>query len=152
MFCCTFAGHRNVLAANADQKIEQAIERLMQSTDDSVIFYTGGMGEFDQRCAAAVRRAKRSYPKKDIRLYLVLPYMTNRINTDRAYYETFYDDVIIPIELADVHYKAAIKKRNQWMVDRADMLIAYVYRDHGGAYETLRYAQKAGVPIVNIAE
>ena len=39
------------------------------------------------------------------------------------FYKTLYDFTgkdIIPIELCDVHPKAAIRKRNRWMVDRAD--------------------------------
>ena len=35
--------------------------------------------------------------------------MTNDVNTDRDYYAAMYDDVIIPDELAGIHYKAAIK-------------------------------------------
>ena len=35
--------------------------------------------------------------------------MTNDVNTDRDYYAAKYDNVIIPDELAGIHYKAAIK-------------------------------------------
>lgn len=38
------------------------------------------------------------------------------------------------------------------MVDRADCLIAYLFRDFGGAYETVKYAAKQGKPITNLAE
>lgn len=52
-----------------------------------------------------------------------------------------------------VHPKAAILKRNRVMVDWANVLIAFVYRDFGGAYETLKYAkQKGDIRIINLAE
>ena len=38
------------------------------------------------------------------------------------------------------------------MVDRADCLIAYLFRDFGGAYETIKYAKNQGKPVINLAE
>ena len=68
MTTCTFAGHREVYQPMMDAKIEKAIRELLQ-TDSEFIFYTGGMGEFDSKCASAVRSAKRQYPdRKSTRL------------------------------------------------------------------------------------
>lgn len=91
-----------------DAKIEKAIRELLQ-TDSEFIFYTGGMGEFDSKCASAVRSAKRQYPHLKICLALVLPYMSNKLNTEKAYYEYYYDEIIIPEELCGVHYKTAFQ-------------------------------------------
>ena len=50
------------------------------------------------------------------------------------------------------HPKAAITKRNQWMMDNADLLIAYVEPGRkGGALTTLKYAEKQGIEIINLA-
>lgn len=151
MTSCTFAGHREVYQAKIDEAIEQAIDNLLQ-TDSEFVFYTGGMGDFDNKCASAVRASKRKYPGKKIRLALVLPYMSNRLNTDKEYYQYYYDEIIIPAELAGVHYKAVITMRNRWLVDRVDCVIAYVYRDFGGALATIKYAQEQGKPVINLAE
>ena len=79
--------------------------------------------------------------------------MEHRLNAEKNYYERMYDGVLIPEELIGVHPKAAIKKRNRLMVDWSDTLIAFVYRDFGGAYETLQYAKKQGrIQIINLAE
>lgn len=120
--------------------------------DNSIRFLVGGMGEFDKMCASAVRRAKRKYPNTEISLELVLPYLTNDINENKSFYEMSYDNIIVPFELAGVHYKSVITKRNRWLVDNSDWLIAFVYRDFGGAYTTLRYAEKKGLQIVNLAK
>ena len=151
MTSCTFAGHREVYQAKIDEAIENAIDSLLQ-TDNEFVFYTGGMGDFDNKCASAVRAAKRKYPDKEIRLALVLPYMSNRLNTDKDYYQYYYDEIIIPTELAGVHYKSAITMRNRWLVDRVDCLIAYVYRDFGGALETVKYARKHGKTVINLVD
>jgi hypothetical protein len=71
---------------------------------------------------------------------------------DDPYYEKFYDEIWYPID-SKTHPKAAITKRNQWMIDNADLLVAYVEPDRkGGALTTLKYAQKQGVEIINLAE
>lgn len=151
MTVCTFAGHREVYQANISEMLDKAISKII-NTDDSFRFLVGGMGEFDGMCSSAVRRAKRKYPNKEIRLELILPYLTHELNENKLYYETSFDNVVIPIELAGVHYKSAITKRNRWMVEQSDWLIAFVYRDFGGAYTTLRYAEKKGLQIINLAK
>ena len=150
MLCCSFAGHRNVFVPDIDRKIAAALDTIMEK-DDTFVFYTGGMGEFDSKCSSAVRAARHRFPEKQLRLVLVLPYMTNKVNTDKNLFETEYDDVMIPIELAGVHPKAAIRERNRWMVDRSDMLLACVYRDFGGAYDTIQYALRKEIRVFNLA-
>ena len=151
MTVCTFAGHREVFLSSVNQDIDNALSELVQSEDD-YMFYSGGMGDFDFMCEAAVRRLKKRCPHLNIRLNLVLPYMTNQINRDKDYYESRFDDIIIPMDLMGAHYKAAIKKRNRWMVDQADKILAYVYRDFGGAFDTIKYALRTGKPVLNLAE
>ena len=142
--CCGF-GHRNVFD-NTNVELDNAINTAIQQ--GCTVFYTGAMGEFDSLFSTAVRKAKRTYPH--IKLICVKPYFTNDINTDRDYYTVMYDDVIIPDELAGVHYKAAIKARNRWMIDNSDIVIAYTIWDYGGTYEAQRYAEKKSKSIITI--
>ena len=60
-----------------------------------------------------------------------------------------YDSIIYP-PLENVPYKFAISKRNQWMVQQSDFIIAYVSTHFGGAYKTLLYAHKQNKPYVNL--
>lgn len=145
MVVCTFAGHREVFGLGQSQVVE-ILERLLEA-EQEMTCYVGGKGEFDALCASAVRTLKHRHPDKAISLVLVLPYMEQRLNTDKEYYESSFDEILIPIELAGIHYKQAITARNRWMVDRADCLIAMVWRDHGGAYQTLNYAERCGKRI-----
>ena len=142
--CCGF-GHRNVFE-NISGQLDKAIVTAIQQGCE--LFYTGAMGEFDSLFSSAVRRAKKAFPH--IKLICVKPYMTIDVNRDKDYYAALYDDVIIPDELAGIHYKAAIKARNRWIVDHCDVVITYTTRDHGGAYAALQYAQKKGKNIIRI--
>ena len=149
MICCTFAGHRDILHPHVAEGVEAALNELLDR-DDSFCFYTGGMGAFDLLCARTVRTLRQLRPEKQIRLILVEPYMKQSINTSGQWLQSQYDDIIIPEELAGVHYKSAIMKRNQWMADQSQYLIAYVHRDFGGAYQAMTYARKHGLNVIQV--
>ncbi len=146
-----FSGHREVYQPGIAAQLEAEIEKLLQA-DSAFLFLTGGMGQFDGLGASAVRAAKHRHPEKRITLALVLPYWSNRLNTDKEYYQQRFDQIMIPEEFAAAYYKAAIPLRNRWMVDQADIVIAYIRRDFGGALATVKYAQKRGKRIINLAE
>ena len=152
MHICTFAGHSFVFSATGEDCLKDEIEAYLAGIDEAS-FYVGGRGEFDGMAAAAVRAAKARHRDKKIQLYLIEPYFHTGLNRDKEYNEKLYDGIIIPQELLGVHPKAAIQKRNRWMCDQAELLIAFVYRDFGGAYETLNYAMRKGnLRIINLAE
>lgn len=139
IIACTFAGHREVWEDIADE-LEETI--LLMIEDERVSrFYIGENGEFDALCAKTVRRIKKTR-YSHVELILVQPYMMQHLNELREQYAGFYDDILVP-EGADIaHPKQAITLRNRWMVDHADMLIAYLRRDFGGAWQTFCYAHR----------
>ena len=145
MICCGF-GHR-VLLMDVEKPLREVLERLVAERGVRV-FYTGGMGEFDELFARTVRSMKRECPS--LRLVLVAPYLTERLNLDKAFYEAQYDEILIPAELDGVHPKAAIGLRNRWIVDRSDIVIAALNRDFGGAAEAVRYAERIGKIVCKI--
>ena len=142
--CCGF-GHREVF-----ENISKAVSSAVRTAAEQgcKIFYTGAMGRFDEMFSSEVRFLKKDYP--NIKLICVMPYMTNEINTQGDYLYTLYDDILIPIELADVYYKAAITRRNQWIIQRSDLVIVYTKQNYGGAYNAKRYAERMNKEIITI--
>lgn len=140
---CCFCGHRDCDSLMREQ-IKEKITDLIENQGITV-FYSGGMGNFDMLCGSVVREFKQKY--EDIRLCLVAPYMTKKLNTDRAYYNEMYDEIIIP-DLGEVHYKRAITERNKWMVDQSDVVLCYVTRSSGGAYTMREYAAKTDKNVI----
>lgn len=47
-------------------------------------------------------------------------------------------------------FKRAFQVRNEWMVDRADRMVALWDGSWGGTFNCVRYAEKKGVPIDNL--
>lgn len=144
--CCF--GHRDIFREGSDT-LDLVVERLI--VDENVkTFMTGGMGQFDSKFAASVRRLKLKHP--DIELFLVLPYFSNALNTYKNYYEEMYDEIIVPDAVIGAHPKSAITKRNRWMAEKSDFIVGFVHRDFGGAYTAIKYARKLGKPIFNLAQ
>lgn len=95
---------------------------------------------------------KKKFSDIDIKLCLVLPYITKSLYSQDSLYNSMFDEIIVPIDPGLIHYKAAINQTNKWMIQKSDTLIAYVYREFGGAYSTLRYAKKLNKNVINLAE
>ena len=128
----TFCGHAEVANPDAVRSwLMATVERLIRQGAST--FYLGGYGAFDRMAASVVCELKRSYPQ--IESVLVLPYLDREINANG------YDATVYP-PLETVPRRFAISRRNEWMVDAADVVVAYVTHDWGGAAKTLEYARR----------
>ena len=138
----TFCGHKDVYpAAGVESWLRNTVKSLILRGADT--FLLGGYGGFDALAAEAVWEAKKRHPQ--ITSILVIPYI------DKKVYSEKYDDTLFP-PLEDVPRRFAILKRNRWMVDEADLVVAYVNHSWGGAAKTLEYAQKKKKEIINYAD
>ena len=62
-----------------------------------------------------------------------------------------YDSTIYP-PLETVPHRFAISHRNRWMVESADVVVAYVLHDWGGAATTLRCAKQKKKQIISYCD
>ena len=135
-----FYGHRQL-----EERLIIPILRDLIRQHKFIEIYMGRDGEFDTYAATIVKRVQRDYDDYHaIEFNLVLPYPKK----DMEDFEKYYDRVNIPIS---AHPKLAITKRNEWMVEQADLVICYIERESGGAYKAVKYAEKLGKTVVNIA-
>ena len=142
-----FIGHRKIYGhKDLEDKIEELVKEALRD-NDFVEFLVGRNGDFDISAASAVRRARKALGEENSSLILVQPYGMK----DDEYYEHYYDSILYPID-KKTHYKKAITKRNEWLVDHADLLIAFVEEgQEGGAHTALKYSEKQGVESINLA-
>ncbi|MBQ8441078.1 MAG: hypothetical protein IJX19_10475 [Clostridia bacterium] len=143
----TFIGHRRIEQSRMIEDQIEVIAKDLLRQKEYVEFYVGRNGDFDISVASAIKRAQKAVGDHNSSLSLVLPYHVK----DESYYGDFYDEVLLPID-GKTHFKSAITKRNEWMIDQAELLIAYVETESGGAYQALQYARKKGIFILNIAK
>ncbi|HIS75543.1 MAG TPA: hypothetical protein IAB51_01915 [Candidatus Merdivicinus excrementipullorum] len=135
----TFCGHGQVSDSVEIMDWLRAVTRDLIKRGGTT-FYLGGYGEFDSLAAAVLREQKKMYPQ--IELILVLPYL-NASRDAWGYDGTIY----LPLESSPPRF--AISKRNQWMVDASDVVVAYVLHNWGGAAATLQYAKRKKKEILS---
>lgn len=143
----TFFGHRNFCIERKTEERLYAIVRDLILTKPYVDFFVGRNGDFDIFAASVVKRAQNAFGHDNSSLTLVLPYAQK----DIEYYAQYYDNVMIPECIEKTHPKGAITKRNRWMAEACDLFICYVERESGGAYEAMKYAERIGKNIIDLA-
>lgn len=151
VFTVSFFGHRKVTDFHStEMRIESLLVELLRRRT-YVEFLVGRDGEFDQLVSSAVRRCKRSIRNDNSSLVWILPYETAELRTNEVAFREYYDEIEICNVSSNVHFKAAHQIRNRQMVDRSDLVVFYVEHNSGGAYQTLRYAEKKEKAYINIS-
>ena len=77
--------------------------------------------------------------------------MTKKHTIEKEYLD-YYDEVEVCAGSSEAHPKSAIQVRNRSMIDRADLVECCIQHKSGGAYATIRYAEKQDKKIVNLAD
>ena len=148
----SFFGHRRLdNVFGIEQTLETIIRKLL-NRPEYIEFLVGRDGEFDQLASSAVKRRRREIREDNSALIWVLPYETAELRDNEEAFLRYYDEIEICERSVGSHYKAAIQIRNRAMIDRSDFAVFCVGRRQGGAYQTLRYAEKHGVRHINLLE
>ncbi len=151
-YTVSFFGHRRIDdPLTVDRRLDALICRLLLEKS-YVEFLVGRDGDFDQFVSSAIHRAKRTVRDDNSSLVWVLPYATAEYRNHAESYHEYYDEVEISEAAAGSHYKAAFQARNRSMVDRSNLVVFYIDHNSGGAYQTMRYTKKQGIPYINLCD
>lgn len=139
---CAFTGHRTLGEDFSARKLKREIKKLILSGVDT--FYNGMAMGFDLLAAEKTLELKKKYPH--IRLILCIPCYEQEKNfseKDKGRYATIYKKADEKTVLSDTYYRGCMQNRNRYMVDRADVLVAYCNKPDGGAAYTVKYFKKS---------
>ena len=137
-----FCGHSDTIPTESlRSKTKEVSEALISR--GATEFLLGGYGAFDNLAAGVLQELKKQHP--NITTVLVLAYL------DQPLRKTDYDSILYP-PLEAVPRKFAISHRNRWMVKTADVVVAYVNYDWGGAATTLRQAVAQKKEIIQLGK
>lgn len=143
----TFCGHGDYRKnAEDEQKILEILER--EVGDNECEFFLGNYGLFDSFACSCATKFKATHP--NARLIFVTPYMDEKYIKSKTELNHNFDQIVYP-PLENVPKKFAISRRNEWVVDSADVVIACVSYSFGGAYKTYSRAKKKGKKLYNIS-
>ena len=152
IFTVAFFGHRYIdNPFKVEELLEEQIRKLINEKE-YVDFLVGQNGEFDQCVSSSVLRVRKKLRDDNSALVLVLPYAMAKYLNNEEYYHDYYTDVEISYAASKAHPKAAIQIRNREMVDRADLVICYIERKEGGAWQTVKYAIEQKKKVINLAD
>lgn len=150
VFTVSFFGHRiieNPLLI--EQRLNLLIRRLLREKE-YVEFLVGRDGEFDQIVSSVIRQSKRKYRSDNSSHVWVLPYPTAEFRDNEESFRNYYDEIEICTSSAGGYFKGAHQTRNREMVDRSHLVVLCIQHESGGAWQTMKYAKKLGVPYINI--
>ena len=146
MKSCALSGHRVLRADFSVQKLRDALLSLLEQgvTD----FYCGMALGFDLAACEELMRLRAQYP---LRIVACIPCAGQEERYPPARRRQYArlcaacDECVV---LFSSYEQGCMFARNRYMVDRADVLLAYLNAPRGGTFYTVRYAQKKGVPVL----
>ena len=149
---CSFTGHRQIaehIRSGLIDLIARAIEYAY--SEGCRDFICGGALGFDTLAAREVIRFRMIH--SDVRLILALPCFEQDAMWSEAQKNAYgftlcaADEVVYTSES---YTKDCMAKRNGFLADKADIIIAYVGRSNSGAAQTVRMAKKLNKRIYNL--
>ena len=151
IYTVSLFGHRELSNSIEIEKQLYKLVRDLICEKGYVEFLVGRNGDFDTLSSSVIRRAMRDSDYGNAAHILVLPYQTAEFMNNTDSFKEYYSNVEICEQSDAAHYKAAIEIRNRAMIARSDLVICYVEHKSGGAYISLRYAEKHGKKVINLA-
>ena len=150
---CCFTGHRANKLGMPEKEVKELIRKAVrQAVSDGFTTFISGMAwGFDLYAAEVVLEEKDTNPQ--IHLICVSPYedFEERWNEED---KNRYHNVIAQADYVKFvcnHYsRSCFQIRNIYMVDRSARVIAAYNGSAGGTRNTIEYAKRKGIGIVNI--
>ena len=149
-----FTGHR-IIPPELFPMVRERLKRVLLNCIEKGYRYFGAGGAlgFDTVAAETVLELKNQYPH--IKLILVLPCHNQTRGwrkSDIAEYERIKSKADKVVYTAGRYYTGCMQKRNRHLVDNSSLCVCYLTGQNGGTAYTVKYAQKRGLKIINLAK
>ena len=151
IYTVSFFGHRTIPDFHTVEKQTEALIRRLLLKEEYVEFLVGRDGDFDQIVTSTIKRLKRNIRDDNSTLVWILPYPTAELRDNMDSFQQYYDEIEICSDATNNHPKGSFQIRNRQMVDRSNLSVFYVDHMSGGAYQTMCYAQRQKIDIINFA-
>ena len=116
--------------------------------DGYTVFYSGMARGIDLWAAKFIIEQRRTHP--ELQLICVIPYKNQNLNfrgTDKWDYSFILSQADEVICLSEEYTKDCLRKRNEYMVNHSDKLIAVMSNPRSGTGMTVNMARKKGIDI-----
>ena len=140
---CTFFGH-SYCPETVKPRLRETLVDLIE-TQGVDVFYVGNHGDFDRMTRSLLRELSELYPH--IRYAVVLAYVPQKRD---EFDQRDWSDTMLPEGIERVPPRFAIRWRNRWMIDHADIVVTYITHSWGGAAQFAELAEKKGKLVVTL--
>ena len=154
---CAFTGYRPAkMPFGYDEADPRCVEfkALLRATIEALIaedyahFISGGALGMDMFAAESVLELKEKYPWVILEMVSPFDAQAARWNDEyRMRHDRLFASADIVTATGHEYTKACMFRRNRYMVDNADLLLAAYDGQPGGTAMTCEYAREMGVPI-----
>lgn len=143
------SGHRALPKTFNKDKLEKAFLTLIDNGYDT--FLIGMALGFDTVCFRLLEGLRK---QKDIKIIACVPCeeqdkLFSALQKDE--YRQMLESADQKIVLSKNYTQKCMQKRNEFMVDNSSIVLAYLTKNFGGTKNTVDYAKKMGVVVVNLA-
>ena len=138
MSTVTFFGHRDT-PKETEPTLRLTLTDLIENKN-ATVFYVGNHGNFDAMVRRQLEDLSKTYP---IKYYVVLAYMPSKNDNPDEH-------SILPEGIETVPKRFAINYRNKWMLGKSDIVVTYVTRNFGGAWEFKQMAEKSQKKVLDL--
>ncbi len=138
---CVFTGHRSLDKDFSARTLKKEVKELLKR--GVRIFYNGFAVGFDTEAAKTVLSFKKKYP--DIKLIACIPCPNQEKKFSALQKQEYYallEQADEKVLVSPIYGSDCMHKRNRYMADRADCMIAYCKKTDGGTAYTVRYFKK----------
>lgn len=152
---CCFTGHRPEKLDISEPEVKSLLEKAIDNAiaDGYVTFITGMARGTDIWAAEIVLEKKKQ--NNGLHLICAIPhhgFEKNRSFLEKQRYNRIIKNADYVTTISDHYYRACYQKRNEWMVDRSSLVIAVWNEQPSGTKNTIDYAKRKAIKIINILE
>lgn len=150
---CYFTGHRPKKMDMGEKEVKSLLEKAIDDAiaEGYVTFITGMAMGTDIWAGEIVLERKKL--NKDIHLICALPhpgFENRRSLTEKMRFNQIIKNADLVKEINDHYFTGCYQVRNEWMVDHSNLVIAGFNGQKSGTKNTVDYAKRKGVNVVNV--
>lgn len=153
--CCCFTGHRPEKLHISENEVKALLEQaITQAVEDGFLTFISGMARgVDIWASEVVLDLREDNP--EIHLICTPPYngFEKRWSlSDQRLYNDILENSDFVKFISQHYYKSCFQVRNVYMVNHSQRVISAYNGSSGGTRNTIYYANRKGVEVVNIFE
>ena len=152
---CCFTGHRPDKMELGEKEIKPLLEKAIDDAiaDGYVTFITGmAMGTDIWAAEIVLERKKRN---NELHLICALPhpgFESRRSMTEKMRFNKIIKKADLVKEINDHFFTGCYQVRNEWMVDRSNLVIAVFNGQKSGTKNTVDYAKRGGICVMYVLD